>query len=239
MLTRPHPSVFLIVLPLMSLAIQPDVTQAQLFGSGRQLGQPFGASRQTTAQRRAGENVAAQTQTAGSVQGNERFLRDNRRRGDFVGSDRSDTNGFVGSQQGRTTGSVLTSTAGIRPRVDRSRQINRPIPRLRRNQRYYPALQPEFEVSGVRLPEMLQTELENPAHFSNSNRYEVLVEGRLAILRGVVADARQKDLAALLVSFEPGISEVRNELQIQTPTEPANSPSEPTPDGRQVTPTSQ
>ena len=186
---------------------------AQLFGGNRQLGRPL--------QSQQGRGVAAQaTMEAGQVQGNERFLRTNRRRGDFVGADRFEARGFVGSEQGRTSGPVLQSTVGVRPAQDRSRQINQPLPALARNQMYYPVLQPEFEVGGVRTLELLIRDLENPAYFDASNRYEVRVEGRRAILRGVVADARQRDLAELLVSFEPGISEVVNELKLLDPVPP-------------------
>lgn len=182
--------------------------QAQLFGNPRQIGRPL--------QRQPSVGMAAQaTQEAGELQGSERFLRNNRRRGDFVGSDRFEGRGFVGSEQGRTTGPVMTSTAGVRPAQDRSAQINQPLPRSPRQQPYYPALRVETEVAGVRFPDVLQRELENPVYFANSNRYEVLVEGRRAILRGVVGDAKQRDLAELLVSFEPGISEVINELLVQ------------------------
>lgn len=206
---------------LLLLALMVTPLSAQLFGSARQIGRPLRQQQQDN-------GLAGQVaQEAGEVQGDERFLRNNRRRGDFVGSDRFEGRGFVGSEQGRTTGPVLTSTAGVRPARDRSRQINRPLPRLPRKQAYYPSLEFQPEVAGVRFPGLLKRDLENPAYFADTNQYEVLVEGRRAILRGVVVDARQRDLAELLVSFEPGISEVINELQLeQTRSEAGRRPDE-------------
>ena len=203
------------------LCISATTCEAQLFGSPRQLGQPL--------TRRPSPGVAAEvTAQAGQIQGNERFLRGSRRRGDFVGSDRFDQRGFVGSQQGSTTGPFLQSTIGIRPERDRTFQINQPLPRPSANQPYPPRLQVDFTVpDGIGWASQLNQELSNPDFFSSGNRFEVLVEGRTAILRGEVADARERDLAELLVSFEPGISEVQNRLTL------ANQSSAPTSATRQ------
>jgi osmotically-inducible protein OsmY len=56
---------------------------------------------------------------------------------------------------------------------------------------------------------------------------EVSVQGATATLRGVVASARDREMAELLVRFEPGISTVRNELTVQQarPREEPRSPS--------------
>ena len=213
-LTHMNYSPFLFAIAFASLLINADKVAAQLFGAQRQLGQPI--------QRRPQAGVAAQlTEEAGQVLGNERFLRTNRRRGDFVGSDRFDRRGFVGSQKGTTTGSALQSTTGVRPDFDRSRQINQPLPPPKAGQPNYPPISLGFSntipATGILHPELLRDELTNPDYFSPGNRFEVSVEDRTAILRGVVADARQKDLAELLVSFEPGISAVKNELRVGRP----------------------
>ena len=198
---------------LLVVGLDTPPASAQLFGGSRQLGTPL--------QRRQSPGLAGQaTQDAGEVQGNERFLRSNRRRGDFVGSDRFERRSFVGAQQGQAAGPVIPSTLGVRPEIDRSSQINQPLPAPGRNQAYYPRLTLGFAThsSPMFRPEKgLQRELANPDYFSSSNRFEVSVEVRTATLRGVVADARERDLAELLVSFEPGISAVRNELRVQAP----------------------
>jgi hypothetical protein len=61
----------------------------------------------------------------GIVQGQERFLRGNRNPQAFVGSDRRDQQGFVGSEQSIGTGRVATATEGMR--VESSRTRNRPL----------------------------------------------------------------------------------------------------------------
>ena len=218
--------VFLATLTWLSSA------DAQLFGSARQLGQPFQARRP---QGGAAQRLTAE---AGQVQGNERFLRSNRRRGDFVGSDRFERRSFVGSQQGTASGPVIPSTAGVRPQRDRSRQINRPLPPQPKNRIYYPRLTVGFEndLSGIRFAPELRRELVNPDHFSSSNRFGVSVVNRTATLRGVVASARERDLAELLVSFEPGISVVRNELRLPASDSAQESPRPPEPELEEVPP---
>lgn len=192
---------------------------AQLFGGSRQLGQPIEARQQSRAE--------SATADAGRIQGNERFLRSNRRRGDFVGSDRFERRGFVGSQQGSANGPVLPSVVGVRPGRDRSAQINRPLTVPPRSKPYHPRLTIGFDspiATGILPGSQLLLELENPDFFSSSNQFEVSVEGRTAILRGVVADERERDLVELLVSFEPGISAVRNLLTTPDPMPARPSP---------------
>ena len=202
-------------LALLLFLLAPATAEAQLFGTERNLGQPL-------SQRPQAGRIEQATEEAGQVQGDERFLRDNRRGGDFVGSDRFEQRTFVGNQQGTTNGPVVPSTTGVRPNFDRSQQINQTLQRPAQNQPYHPRLELGFGtgIAGVQFPGELKRELENPDYFASSNRYEVLVEGRQATLRGVVADARQRDLAELLVSFEPGIAAVKNELRIAN----SNSP---------------
>lgn len=193
---------------LILLAMSVGSAEAQLFGRPRQLGSPLSRSA------RAG---VAEAPPGGTIQTNSRFLRGNRGRGEFVGTDAGDRRTFVGSQQGRTGGPVLSAVAGLRPETDRSSRINRTLRDAKRNQPYPPRIELGFTVPadpGLTFPRLLRRELENPRYFSSTNRFSVSVEGRTAILRGVVADAKERDLAALLVSFEPGISQVKNELRV-------------------------
>ena len=46
------------------------------------------------------------------------------------------------------------------------------------------------------------------------------MEGRTAILRGVVPSADARGLAEVLLSFEPGVSSIRNELEVTPDLEP-------------------
>ncbi len=196
--------------------ISPSVALAQLFG-GNTAGQ--GGSQANTAQ----SNAAQANIESGKLRGNERFLRENRRRGDFVGSDRFENRSFVGNQQGQTTGRAIPSTLGVTGNQDRSAQINQPLTRPSRNQAYHPTLQLDrksFSPTGTlsaltfQAGNQLKRELENPERFSSTNRWTLRLVGRTAILTGVVADVEQKELAELLVSFEPGVSAVQNELTV-------------------------
>ena len=204
---------------LMCLLVGGAGVEAQMFGRPRTLGSPL------TRQSRPGQSTISDPE--GEVRADSRFLRGNRGRGDFVGSDRGDVRGFVGSQQGRVSGPVVSAVAGVGPDVDRSTQINQSLRPPRRTELYPPKIVLGFASAtapGLRDRDALLGELANPDYFAASNRYEVWVEGRTAILRGEVADARERDLAALLVSFEPGISAVRNELTIAKPGYAASTP---------------
>lgn len=52
---------------------------------------------------------------------------------------------------------------------------------------------------------------------AGSETLEVYLNGRTAILRGSVANPRQRQLAELLIGFEPGIAKVRNEIVVANP----------------------
>ena len=91
---------------LASLAVLAVVSeaQAQLFGE-RSIG---GSS--VTRRSRPGDTQA------GTVTGSERFLRDNREDGNFIGADSRDTRAFVGAQQA-TTGAAAGRSGLATPPV--------------------------------------------------------------------------------------------------------------------------
>ena len=221
-------SVTLLAIGLVGLSTRP--AEAQLFGN-RSLGRPLS--------RRPGPGTLPGTggqESVGQVQGSERFLRGNRGQRSFVGADRQDSPGFVGLEQGRTGGAVLSSTAGIRPDVDEGARLNRPLSRPGPQEMYLPVLEIRFE-----LPELaqqgqqgqqqrLQAELQRisrpepapglsaPLPLTGA-ALEVSVAGTTATLQGVVASVADRDLAELVVLFEPGIERVINQLQVA----PANA----------------
>ena len=212
-------------LSISCICLGNNIVQAQLFGT-RNLRQPL--------QRQAGANRFSQ---AGTLQGSERFLRGNRGRAEFVGSDQRESQGFVGREQASRAATVASSTAGIRARADRSSQINRPLLPPERGSMYHPRLRLTFgpeetlevapvesEIGGqaadiprssVRrdVAARLTTELRESSRFSERSRIEVWVAGRTATLRGEVVSVRERDLAELVVLVEPGISRVLNELR--------------------------
>ncbi len=187
---------------------------AQMFGRPRTLGQPL-------TNRGRGTNTTANMdlEDVGQITGSERFLRENRGRASFVGADRSEGQSFVGSEQARTSGVIVSSTAGINPPPDRSNQINRPLPQPRRGQMYLPKIRLELgdQTSGTArvAVDSVTARVQKSAQLASQYRIAVSVEGRTAILRGAVASENEKALAATLALFEPGISRVENQLSVQ------------------------
>ncbi len=159
----------------------------------------------------------SQFESAGTLKGNERFFRRNRRPTDFVGPDVREMQGFVGSVQARATGRVTPTTEGLRRRVDRSTSINQPLTVAPRGRPHNPRVSISFSLPAVNeswLEDNVLNLLANSPQMSGSSRIAVSVEGRTAILRGEVLGVNDRDLAEILVSFEPGISSIRNELVV-------------------------
>lgn len=190
------------VVGLMLLGVS-STAQAQLFGE-RRVGSPLSAQAGGTGQ------------NPGNLTGSERFLRGNRSRRDFVGSDRSEADGFVGASQAIGVGRVPAATESLR--IDNSdTRLNRPVPPLAAKGMYYPRL--ELDSASV-LPSA------SPPAPPATNRLRqqiqqvagagavVQVQGRTAVLTGTVATPQAAELAAILASFEPGIDQVRNALQV-------------------------
>ncbi len=188
----------------------------QLFGQ-RTLGEPL-----QNRQQRAAVTDAGTSEDVGTLEGNERFLRENRARGEFVGSDRRSLRGFVGSEQALGSGRVTAATESLRQTADRSRQLNEPLPELPEEGMYYPRLvlgegfrQPATDgtVSAARqrtaaLQQRLRRHSELPI--------EVQLRGRRAILRGEVATSEQAELLMLIVSFEPSVDRIENRLRVRS-----------------------
>lgn len=195
------------------MLLSSDTAIAQLFGP-RSIGNPL------QGRTRSGSGI-------GEVQGNERFLRGNRGRSDFVGSDSGDRRGFVGNEQATGSASTRTSTDGLQRRTDQGREINQVIPALAKKGMYYPTLRLGFSLpttAATDLGQRLGLELAASSRFSDRSHFEVLVEGTTAILRGEVSSAAERDVAEVVARFEPGIYQVRNELKVLRPGESVESP---------------
>jgi hypothetical protein len=95
--------------------------------------------------------------------------------------------------------------------------MNQPAPLPTRGTLYYPRLEVSFDSMAEDTTVLGQRALETLARspeLSGPSRIAVYVEGRTAILLGEVPSARDRELAELLLSFEPGISAIQNELQL-------------------------
>jgi len=175
---------------------------AQLFGQ-----RPLGR----TLSRRVGARAGA----GGTLTGRERFIRGNRSRTDFVGTDARDERPFVGRMQGHTRGAIRSGTTGFH--LQEGPDVNRSAPRATgpRMPVYPPRLRLGFNLPSERQRSHEATrQLDQSLALASLGRIEVSVEGETAILRGEVASEHDAELAELVVRFEPGISDVRNALTI-------------------------
>ena len=135
-----------------------------------------------------------------------------------MGADQNKGTGFVGNEQARTSGRIASPTGGMKNFADKSSQINRPVPSLRSTDPYPAVLtlpeswrpKPRTQVQVEQLNEIFTNELKRKVNDS----IEVSVEARSATLRGEVSSVKDKNLAKLLILFEPGIDVVRNEIVI-------------------------
>lgn len=206
---------FILLFGLGMIVLDQSAASAQMFGA-RTLGRPVAGRGQPA-------GGADSIQDVGVVTGAERFLRDNRGRGDFVGATQGSLDGFVGRRDAIGTGRVRAATETLRPEVDRSPRINRPLTQPAKGAMDNPRLVLDA------LPPPSQTPL--PGESTDSFRpnlqqrlstivgdpIEVIRNGDVAIIRGEVDSAETADRLALILSFEPRIYEVRNELRIRLP----------------------
>ncbi len=152
----------------------------------------------------------------GGISQNGRFVRGNRQRGDFVGTNRTDLKGFVGAGQAVGIGNAPSATSTLRLETSGQR-VNRPLPPLPKKSMYYPklVLDQSDSVRGEVIPSpAFQTEVQNRLRRSGYPQVEVQWNAGVAVLSGQVATERERELAETLLGFEPGISEIRNELQV-------------------------
>jgi len=219
--------IWLLVLLLLLVGLADDVT-AQMFGNSPN--RPSLSERLRSRQRSRRGTGPEAAEAIGTVEGSERFIRGNRATTDFVGADASDQTTLVGAQSADMTTEVRTAVEDLR--VTRERNLNEQMRASRGKQMYNPRLRVNFafatptnrEVSARIVTQLQATETLNPL-----GPIEVLMEDGTATLRGVVASERDREMAALLARFEPGISSVKNELKIrQTPRPVAPAPLAPT-----------
>jgi hypothetical protein len=212
----------------------PCSLQAQMFGQ-RSLG---GTLRP---QPRPGQAAAAAAETAtGEIEGSERFLRGNRSRRDFVGSDRREQAGFVGSQQALGAGRVVAATESLQAEADPTARVNPPLPALPPKAMYYPRLKLDANsfaslgtaIRQARLEAMNSSidSMKGVIALPPADKYRITPEKRVtslsngsvqltrsgdqAILTGTVSSVEEAERLAILMSFEPGIYEVVNQLTV-------------------------
>jgi hypothetical protein len=153
----------------------------------------------------------------GGIQTNGRFVRGNRPRGEFVGSNRNELSGFVGAGQALGVGRVASSVENLKVET-RAGRINRPLPSQPKKGMYYPRLEVDF--SGRTSPEPvpaapLNQDLQRRIAKTIGYEPRVTLEGRTAILDASSVSPGSLDLIKTLLTFEPGIDRV--EIEPDTP----------------------
>lgn len=161
--------------------------------------------------------------TIGTITGSERYLRDNRQPGSFVGTDSADAQNFVGGSGG--AGGFFQGLSGLLQldSANANSQGNQASAqqtvRVLRQVAFDPPLPPQGEV-GTRLSARLS---ETPG-IRSLGPVQVEVIQRTAILRGMVATDHDRVIAELLVGLEPGISQVQNDLTVAPTVTPPPAP---------------
>ena len=193
-------------------------TSNGLFGS-RSLGQGISGGGGTEFGGTPGNLVEQAQAGAGQVQGGERFTREGRNAGAFVGADSADAANFFGQTQGfgGTGLEQFLSRAAQRDFQNQGNAAGSPRAPLR------PALFLGFKaptvppaVFNARMAERL-TRLPN---LEILDGLTIALEDRTATLRGRVATAHDRELIAQLMLLEPGVSSIRNELLVGAPPQP-------------------
>ncbi len=194
---------------LLMLTVATDARGQE--SSGQQLGESLSVQ--------SPSGVGSQRlETVGTLQGTERYLRRNKRPTDFVGSDGREARRFVGALQAHARGTAPSSLQGLTRRIDRSETMNQPVAPAPRGRMYYPRLELSLEAPLVGATDhpvrrALDTLARSP-HVNGASRIAVSMVGRTAILQGEVPSAKDLEVAELVLLFEPGISEIQNELTV-------------------------
>ena len=214
-----------LLMAILNVLFQHEIASGQLIGN-RAVGAPLSS----LSQQRAGGNAAAPNPGIGQASNaigslgsrmqvnNTRFVRGNRSRQDFVGSNRTDLDGFVGSGQALGVGRVPSSVENFRIETTKSK-INRPLPPQPAKGMYYPRLEIDFKKAFPQADVLREGPAsvnisDRVAQFSDGNAI-VTMSGTTAILRGTVNSVRTSELLVQLLSFEPGIDRVKNELVVR------------------------
>ena len=161
----------------------------------------------------------------GALTGSERFIRGNRRVTDYIGTDTGDRRNFVGVTQARQPRTPPAAATVLEPKLP---EVNRaPTESTSSNRPYPPRLVLAPDLSGP-TPRAVVSAVEE--HLLKSpirwlSPLEVSLKGRTAVLRGEVGSVRDRELAEALARFEPGVSDIQNDLRVapvgSTPSRPA------------------
>ena len=205
-------------LALMIVLLASGPSWGQMFGSRMRQGVTNSAAGSAAGSAAASAGGSAVSSPGSLLDSGGRPMRPGRRAGEFVGTDKRDRQDFIGARRAAKGQSVVPPVA-VGP-IERSPAVNTTSASSvnRQTGAYEPRVAVGFDVPGrpgEQLSGDLARRLRSAKTLDPSNRIEVSTEGRTAILRGEVASERDRALIELLVQFEPGISDVRNELKVR------------------------
>lgn len=183
------------------------------FGS-RNLGGGLSAGKSNFSGSNRGKNTVGQPGDIGGLQGNERFTRQGRAAGQFVGADGADTANMLGIMAGAQNAALQglsRSISNLNPNQGKQEGNTR----AKKTVRAVRSVEFEYKAPAVAvLNTNLATRLTKSKAVSAQGNLVVAMEGRTAVLTGVVANEHARDLAARLCLLEPGVSKVENRLTI-------------------------
>lgn len=194
---------------------------------------PGTANNPNLAARLRGRSLPNSTGSAGSgsIMDNGRFLRDNRAPGSFVGADSHDLDHLVGAGDADPATAIRSAIDAVRTRLTTNSAAGGGVAGAagtgRRLSLYPPQLTVGFDYSLPPAPDRgatLKQQLESCSRLQRQGPLEVSLAGQTATLRGTVASERDRQLAQMLVLFEPGVANVKNELRVATPPPTAPPP---------------
>ncbi len=162
-----------------------------------------------------------QTGQPNPTTGNDWFIHRNQGPGSFVGASSQSQTGFVGAQNA-TGGTAQTAVTAKVPVTN----LNDTLMARGRTDLYDPRLELGFESkahSVEAISSALARQLNSCPSLHLSSPISVLVAGQTATVRGEVASEWDRAMAEQMVLFEPGISEVQNQLTLK-PLSPLRSP---------------
>jgi osmotically-inducible protein OsmY len=202
------------------------------FGS-RNLGGGLSAGQSNFSGANRGKNTVGTPGEVGGLQGNERFTRNGRAAGQFVGADGADTANMIGVMAGAQNAALQglsRSLNNLNPNQNRQEGNTR----AKKTVRAVRSVEFEYRAPQVAVINTnLGTRLTKSKAIAAQGNIGVAMEGRTAVLTGMVANEHARDLAARLCLLEPGVSKVENRLtipeELTPPSEPAFAPPVPIP----------
>ena len=188
--------------------------------SANRTGRSAGASNSATGQGATGQAAAGAGALSAGAPTGERYVRGNQK-GNFVGADTGDgaTNSYSGMAGG--AGGAAGNMGNMMQAFRQQNQQNKGAQNQQQNKL---KVRTPFRVDYMVQPSLtttftsrMQTRYSNLPALKGKGSIEPVLEGDTLVLRGSVESAAARQLAEDLLSLEPGVNQVRNELEIVQP----------------------